>query len=622
MKATADAPRAGPEHLARQHHAGAARLRAAPDVHRRLLGHRADVEPVDLRQGDRERRLRRRDPREGGEGTRARTLFFELAIEDLRRAADLFSRSTSGPTASTAGSRSRSRRCSPTTPRARSQAAKDAARAGRSRQPLHQDPGHGRGPARDRGGHLRRRARERDAAVLAGALPRRGRGLHARRRAPDRRPALNPVVGSVASVFMSRWDVAVADKVARRPAGHARPRGRLPDVQGLPRAHGLATAGSAWRTRARACSGCCGPARARRTRRRRTRSTSTGSARRSRSTRCPRRRSGRSSTTAHAGKADARPTAATRRDARGAYARPGSTSTRSPRSSSRTAPTSFVEAWNDLMAHHRRSRARSPLRGDRPMTTMADTIAPSASARVGGARGAPRRDRATSTCATCSPTTRRAASASPPRARASTSTTRRTGSPTRRSRLLLAARRGVGARRAASRRCSAATGSTSPRTARCSTSRSACRAATSLVVDGVDVVAEVHEVLDRMAAFSRPRPLGRVEGPHGQAHPQRRQHRHRRLGPRARHGLRSATPLHAARPHVPLRLERRLDRFRRGDARPGGRRDALHRLVEDVHDARDDDERAHRARVDPGRARRRGGDRAALRGGLDERRRR
>ena len=38
-------------------------------------------------------------------------------------------------------------------------------------------------------------------------------------------------------------------------------------------------------------------------------------------------------------------------------------------------------------------------------------------------------------------------------------------------------------------------------------------------------------------------PLGRVEGPHRQADPQRRQHRHRRLGPRAGDGLRGAAPL-------------------------------------------------------------------------------
>ena len=36
----------------------------------------------------------------------------------------------------------------------------------------------------------------------------------------------------------------------------------------------------------------------------------------------------------------------------------------------------------------------------------------------------------------------------------------------------------------------------------------------SLIVDGVDVVKQVHEVLDRMAAFCRPGPLGRVARPH------------------------------------------------------------------------------------------------------------
>jgi len=60
-----------------------------------------------------------------------------------------------------------------------------------------------------------------------------------------------------------------------------------------------------------------------------------------------------------------------------------------------------------------------------------------------------------------------------------------------------------------------------------------------ILVDGVDVVPAVHAVLDRMAAFSeeiRSRPLAR---PHGSAHPQRRQHRHRRLRPRPGDGVRS-----------------------------------------------------------------------------------
>ena len=75
---------------------------------------------------------------------------------------------------------------------------------------------------------------------------------------------------------------------------------------------------------------------------------------------------------------------------------------------------------------------------------------------------------------------------------------------------------------------------------------------------------------------------------------------------------------------VSLRLERRRHRFRRGDARPRPRRNALHRLVEDLHDARDDDQRRERARG--GCSRRLGGDAdgggEALRRRLDQRRRR
>ena len=43
----------------------------------------------------------------------------------------------------------------------------------------------------------------------------------------------------------------------------------------------------------------------------------------------------------------------------------------------------------------------------------------------------------------------------------------------------------------------------------------------SIVVDGKNVVPDVHAVLDRMADIRRPRPQRRVEGPHRQAHPQR-----------------------------------------------------------------------------------------------------
>ena len=39
----------------------------------------------------------------------------------------------------------------------------------------------------------------------------------------------------------------------------------------------------------------------------------------------------------------------------------------------------------------------------------------------------------------------------------------------------------------------------------------------SIVVDGENVVPDVHAVLDRMAAFAEPRPQRRMEGPHRQA---------------------------------------------------------------------------------------------------------
>ena len=143
----------------------------------------------------------------------------------------------------------------------------------------------------------------------------------------------------------------------------------------------------------------------------------------------------------------------------------------------------------------------------------------------------------------------------------------------------------------------------------------------SLLVDGRDVVRDVHEVLDRMAAFSDAGSLGRVAGSHRQADPQRREHRDRRLRPRAGHGLPGAPRLQPPGPDVPLRVERRRHRHRRGDARPRPAGDALRGLLEDVHDARDADERRQRARVGAPDAEGRRRDREALRRRVHERRR-
>ena len=59
-------------------------------------------------------------------------------------------------------------------------------------------------------------------------------------------------------------------------------------------------------------------------------------------------------------------------------------------------------------------------------------------------------------------------------------------------------------------------------------------------VDGENVVPRVHAVLRKMADFSERVRSGAWTGHTGQASPQRRQHRHRRLRPRPAHGLRRA----------------------------------------------------------------------------------
>ena len=59
----------------------------------------------------------------------------------------------------------------------------------------------------------------------------------------------------------------------------------------------------------------------------------------------------------------------------------------------------------------------------------------------------------------------------------------------------------------------------------------------SILVDGKNVVPDVHAVLDRMAAFADRVRSGEWKGPYRQAHPQRHQHRHRRIRSRSGHGL-------------------------------------------------------------------------------------
>ena len=131
----------------------------------------------------------------------------------------------------------------------------------------------------------------------------------------------------------------------------------------------------------------------------------------------------------------------------------------------------------------------------------------------------------------------------------------------------------------APRRCSAASGSTSPRAGRCCTPRCARRATRSIEVDGHDVVPDVHEVLDRMDDLAERVRSGAWTGATGAAHPHRGQHRHRRLGPRPGDGrtapcatspTRTSTCASSPTSTAPT------SRDAVGGARPGD--DAVHRL--------------------------------------------
>ena len=85
-------------------------------------------------------------------------------------------------------------------------------RPGGSPEHLHQDPRHAPGAGGDHRVDRGRDPDQRDAALRRRSVPRPGGRLHTRNRAPDR-ARRDPDVASVASIFVSRWDVAVADGV-------------------------------------------------------------------------------------------------------------------------------------------------------------------------------------------------------------------------------------------------------------------------------------------------------------------------------------------------------------------------------------------------------------------------
>ena len=82
-----------------------------------------------------------------------------------------------------------------------------------------------------------------------------------------------------------------------------------------------------------------------------------------------------------------------------------------------------------------------------------------------------------------------------------------------------------------------------------------------------------------------------VDRPHRTARSQHREHRDRRLRSRARDGVPRAAPLRPPGPRVPFRLQRGRHGLHGGHHGPRPRRDPPHRLLQDVHDPRDDDER-------------------------------
>ncbi len=175
---------------------------------------------------------------------------------------------------------------------------------------------------------------------------------------------------------------------------------------------------------------------------------------------------------------------------------------------------------------------------------------------------------------------------------------RRTASPTRRA---AAARPRPRAWRggAPGRDVRAAKRSTSPKGAPCCTWRFARRAPTKIMVDGKDVVPEVHEVLDTMAAFSDKRPLaanGRATPASASATSSTSASAAPISAPRWLtgalqnvHAIRAMTCASSPMSTAPSSTEATHG------ARPA--RDAVHHRLQDLHHARDHDQRGDRAQV-------------------------
>ena len=142
----------------------------------------------------------------------------------------------------------------------------------------------------------------------------------------------------------------------------------------------------------------------------------------------------------------------------------------------------------------------------------------------------------------------------------------------------------------------------------------------SILSDGVNVVPQVHAVLDKMSDFSN-----RVRSGEWKGHTGKRIHNvinigigGSDLGPvMAYEALR-----HYSDPAMSFafRFQRRRHGLRGSRSRPGRGRDVVHHLLENVHDSGNDDERPHGPRlVHGGSGRRRESSGQALRCGVDKR---
>ena len=316
--------------------------RHAGALHRRALGHRADLEPDDLRQGDRApatpttsrspscSRPRARAARSSSSSSRSRTCATpptsSRAVHERTDGVDGWVSLEVSPLLAY------------DTEATIAQAAR-AARQGRARQPASsRSPAPPQGLRGDRGDDLRRDPGQRHAAVLARALPRRGRRLHARDRAADRgraRPG-----GRLGRLALRQPLGRRGRRRGARPSCATGSGSRSASAPTPPTAScSTPTAGSGSRTRARGRSACCGRAPGPRTPTPPTRSTSRRSPRPNTVNTMPEKTLLAFADHGEVGDAAAAPTAATPSRCWPRSRRPASTSTRSPSACSARAPT-------------------------------------------------------------------------------------------------------------------------------------------------------------------------------------------------------------------------------------------------------------------------------------------